>query len=431
MRRTVAFLIATAAALSTAALSITPLRARADCIDSSPSGGVVVRACTAPGQRWVEVRADLAASDVGVRVGRPDERGRTASAWAGAVPGAVAIVSAGPFRFPDYAPIGLTIGAGVAWSDGRDDAALGVLALDAVGGALIAEPRALVPAEPWMDSALSGVPVVRDGVAIAGCAARACERAPRTAIGLSADGRTLILVVAAGWSADAAGVSDPELGALALAAGADDALRTADGATSALWGRPGGVELASSDGAERAGAAFLAVVDRATGVTSRLRGVVEEVGTGAALPAAILRIETTDGALAWEGSTMTTGAYWERTLPVREYIVRASVAGHRTGCKYCPAISGMDTWCSVFLELGSGAETCTAPARGVDAGLWPLGTVAEDGGVDGGGARAAVTSGCSVGACAQGTSRADVAWLAAAFVVVAMRWRRGARRARG
>lgn len=427
MRRTVALLIATAAALSTA-----PLLAHADCVDSSPSGGVVVRACAAPGQRWVEVRADLAASDVGVRVARPDERGRTASAWASAVPGAVAIVSAGPFRFPDYAPIGLTIGAGVAWSDGRDDAALGVLALDAVGGGLIAEQRALVPAEPWMDSALSGVPVLRDGVAVAGCAERACERAPRTAIGLTEDGRTLVLVIAAGWSADAEGVSDPELGALALVAGADDALRTADGATSALWGRPGGVLLASSDGAERAGAAFLAVVDRATGTTSRLRGVVEEVGTGTVLPAATLRIETTDGAIAWEGGTMTTGAYWERTLPVREYIVRASLAGHRTGCKYCPAIAGMDTWCSVFLERGTGAETCTAPARGVDAGPWPLGTVAEDGGVDGGTARAAVSSGCSVSAHAQRTNRAAVAWLGAALVL-AMRERRAsrARRSRG
>lgn len=428
MRRTVALLIATAAALSSA-----PHHARADCIDSSPSGGVVVRACTAPGQRWVEVRADLAASDVGVRVARPDERGRTASAWAGAVPGAVAVVSAGPFRFPDYAPIGLTVGAGVAWSDGRDDAALGVLALDAVGGALIAEPRALVPAEPWMDSALSGVPVVRDGVAVAGCVERACKRAPRTAVGLDADGRTLILVVAAGWTADAEGVSDPELGALALAAGADDALRTADGATSALWGRPGGVELASSDGAERAGAAFLAVVDRATGTTSRLRGVVEEVGTGTVLPAATLRVETTDGVLAWEGRTMTTGAYWERTLPVREYIVRASLAGYRTGCKYCPAISGMDTWCSVFLEPGSGAETCPAPARGVDAGPWPLGTVASDGGVDGGSRRASVSSGCNVSAHVQGGTCPPLAWLAAAIFVVATRGRRGshARLARG
>jgi hypothetical protein len=373
-------------------------RAAAQCAESTPSAGVVLLACRVPGRAYTVVRADLAAADVAVRVSTPAERGLTPDAFAGALAGPVVVVPGGPFSFPGLAPVGLTVGEGTAWSDGRDDGVLGVLALDARGAGLVADARALVPAEGWMHSVVSGVPVLVDGVPVAQCTGRGCERAPRTGAGLSADGRTLVIVAARGWAEDVPGVTDAELGELMREAGAARALRLADGATSALWARGGVGAVPSSDGAPRPVAALLAVVDRASGATSRIRGVVKDVATDAVLPAARVRITTTDGAVVWEGGTLTSGAYWERTLPVREYLVQAELGGYRTGCKHCATAAGADTWCSLFLERGAGAERCVVPERRVEAGPWPLAPAPPAAPADAGLALPprAAASGCSV-----------------------------------
>jgi hypothetical protein len=351
---------------------LTASRAAAQCIDGAPSAGIELRCCRGEGRETTVVRADLAAADVGVRVSMPTERGLTPEAFAAAHPGVVVAVQGGPFAFPALTPLGLTIGEGTAWSDGRDDGVLGVLALDARGAGLVADARAVVPAEPWMHSAVSGVPVLVDGVPVTQCVGRACERAPRTAVGLSSDGRTLVIVAVRGWADGIPGVTDAELGELAREAGASRALRIGDGATSVLWVRSGPCAIPSSDGAARPVAALLALVDRGSGATSRIRGVVRDAASDAALPSARVRIATTDGVAVWEGGTLTDGAYWERTLPVREYLVQAELSGYRTGCKYCPTVAGADAWCSLFLERGTGAERCVVPDRRVEAGPWPL-----------------------------------------------------------
>jgi hypothetical protein len=387
--------------------------ARAECAESSPSTGVVVRVCDEGGRRWIEARADLAAADVAVRVTRPGERGARVDAFAASVPGAVLAVQAGAFTFPSFDPAGLTVGEGEAWPGTHDDGRLGVLALDDRGAAILVPPEQVVPEESWMHAVVSGRAVLRAGTPAASCAGAGCDASPRTGIGLDEGERTLVIVVAAGHAADAAGVTEPELGAMLRDAGATDGIATGDGATSVLWSRADGPSIGSSDGASRPTAAFLALVDRATGVTARIRGVVQRaMAPEDVLPAASVRVETTDGRLVALGGTLTTGAYFEHTLPAREYVVRATLAGYRTGCKYCPTTAGGEVWCSVFLAEGDGAETCEPPPVGVTAGPWPVvdaGPELFDGGVRGdGGGRLGVDGGCSAG----GAGRAGAGALA-------------------
>ncbi len=389
-------------ALAAVAALASPAGVRAECVETTLSIGVVQRDCTEDGLHFVEVRADLVAADVGVRVSRPGERGQTVVTWSESVPGAVVSVQGGPFAFPSYSPFGLTVGEGEPWSDAEDDARLGVLAFDERGAAVVAAAEQVVPPEGWMRDAVSGVPVLRDGTVLSPCVGDGCEAGPRTALGLGDGGRTLVIVAVEGWTAGSAGVTDPELGELARAAGADDALRTGDGATSLMWTRGGALAVPSSDGSPRATSAFLAVVDRASGIEARIRGVVKQaLDPMDMLPDARVRIETTDGRLVVESGTMTSGAYFEHTVPAREYFVKASHAGYRTGCKYCPVSGGGELWCSLFLGEGEGEEPCDAPDWGVDAGPWPIGA-ADAGAPDAapgpdGGRLAGVGSGCSAG----------------------------------
>lgn len=379
--------------------------ARAQCSTELPVPGLEVRVCADGGLRYHVLRVDLSAGDLALRVSAPSERGQLLEGWAGAVPGAVAALPAGDFRFPSLTPLGLTVGEGQDWGV-PDDGLRAVLAFDERALGVFAPAPQLVPYEPWMVSALSGVPVLRAGVPVEGCTGAGCERRSRSGVGLDRDARFLVAVVAEGDRASSVGVTDPELGALLAEAGAFDGLRSAQGAVSELW-VGGAVVSPSSDGASRPGAAFLAVVDRASGRTTRLRGVVGVEGRAEEfLPDATVRVETLDGRVVAEGTPVTEGGYWEFTVPVREYIVRASHAGYRSGCKVCAGVAGEDVWCSLFLAPGEGSEECAPPPRVLDVGPWPeappaTGTpdagAAMDGG--GGGGCAASTGGRGSGWC--------------------------------
>lgn len=420
---------ACASAACAAILALAPATARATCeADAVLATGVTVRRCTEDGRRWSVVRADLAASDVGVRVARSAERGQTASAWMASVPGAIAVVQGGPFRFPGWDPEGLTIGEGEPWPASADDGRLAVLALDESGAGLFVPAPSAVTTQAWMRSAISGVEVLRAGTPVRDCVGAGCERAPRTAMGLSEDGRTLVIVVVEGWTAASEGVSDPELGAMALEAGAHDALRAGEGATSALTTTGGAGEIAPSEGALRPAGPFFAIVDRGSGATGDLVGVVERRSDTMPLPAATLRVETTDGRLVAMGGTLTTNAFFRFSVPERTYIVRASLAGYREDCRVCFVPRGRDTWCSLFLEPGSGAAECSAPPRGVDAGVFPLadaGAPALDAGRADAGSMRPIDGGCVV---APGSSsRALAPWALAGLVAVAATVRRRSR----
>lgn len=365
----------------------------AQCVDVS-SGSIASERCEAGDVRHWIVRADLAAGDVGLRVTRSMERGELADAWAATVPGARAVVQAGGFVFPAFEPVGLTVGEGEAWPDSTDDGSRSVLAFDERNVGIVVPREQIVPFEDWMVHVLSGEAVLRAGVPVA-CADLGCERTSRTGIGLSEDGRVLVIVVAEGDREGSVGVTLDELGMLLRDAGAHDAIASGEGATSALWA-DGEVASPSSDGALRPAAAYLALVDRATGESTKIQGVVGIEGTpDEHLPDSMLVVERTDGRRVASGSPVTDGAYWEFTVPLGEYIVRASHPGYRRGCKLCAAPIGEEVWCSIFLSEGEGEETCEAPPRELDVGPWPTREVVADAGVDAG-------SGGGGGGCAAG-----------------------------
>lgn len=368
---------------------------RAQCTDRDLSVGVSVRVCDTSGVTHAVASVDLAAGDVALRGSRSSERGRTARSWGQTVEGAVLVVQAGPFAFPSFTPTGLTVGAGEHWSDTADDRAHAVLGFDARGvGVFLPAPLA-VPAEPWQDTVVSGVSIVRDGVVMTPCEREGCEPMPRTGLGLTADGRRLVIAVAER-------ATDPELGALLADAGVLDGLRSGSGATSTLWGGADEFLVPSSDGNAREAAAHLAVVDRSSGAEFRLRGVVAEAGDpDTTLRDATLTVETLGGAVVAMGMPVTDGAYWEFSLPVREYVVRASRSGYRTGCKICVGVPAEDVWCSLFLEPGSGVETCAPPPRTLDVGPYPEAPEVPDG-ADAGVTRPPIDDGCATAGQAPG-----------------------------
>ncbi|AKF07634.1 hypothetical protein DB32_004783 [Sandaracinus amylolyticus] len=411
------------------AVTLAASSARAECeAEATLSTGVTVQRCTEDGRRWSVAHADLAASDVGVRVARSGERGQTASAWRASVPGAVLAVQGGAFRFPGWDPEGLTIAEGEPWPGTADDGTRAVLALDAQGAGLVVPAVQTVPVEAWMRSAVSGVEVVRAGAPITACEGDGCERRPRTAVGISSDGRTLVIVVVEGWTATSEGVTDPELGALASEAGAHDAIRIGEGATSALTTAGAVAEIPSSDGALRAAGPFLGIVDRADGATGLLRSVME-LPDHTRLPGGTYRVESTDGRLV-AMPRPNSSAYWQLDIAARTYIVHASLAGYRDECKVCTVPPGYEEWCSFQMTPGSGTAECAAPPRGIDAGVFPIVDAGEPdaGGVDAGeGSRTSIGGGCG---CVVNGARTD--WRAAAILAMlaaVVVWMRRGRRA--
>lgn len=398
----------------------------------APLVGVTLERCVeAETEHW-QVTIELSTADLGLAVSRPSERARTVERWVAETPGAVLAVQAGDFEFPSYAPGGLTVGEGEVWSDTSDDGEHAILAFDSRGVGVFVPSRQVVPAEPWMDDVVSGVAVLRDGVPVE-CVGAGCDRRSRTGLGLDATGRRLIAVVALGDRPTRVGVNDAELGALLRDAGAHHGLRSGQGAWSVLWA---GSELAvpSSDGQSRPTAAFLGIVDRGGGLETRLRGIVGVEGMPErVLTAARIRVESLDGRLIAEGGTLTDGAYWEYTLPVREYVVRASLAGYRTGCKLCVGAPSSDVWCSVFLTPGEGSQACSPPPRTLEVGPWPEAMdagLSADASVDAGRGGGSV-SGCAVGAEGHGSWLALVGWIGIVWMgIVGMSGVGGMRRRR-
>jgi hypothetical protein len=190
------------------------------------------------------------------------ERGLTVSEFA-AQRRAVVAVNADYFDAA-LQPIGLAMGDGAIWA--RADERVRRQEVVGVGGRRVeifprAEP--LREPQPWMTGAVSGWPAI-----VAACAPVAAlpgsdffTRAPhpRTAVGLSQDGRRLILLVADGRREGVPGLTLPELAELMAWYGACTAVNLDGGGSSALWlgdrivNRP-------SDGVERRVANHLGVV---------------------------------------------------------------------------------------------------------------------------------------------------------------------------
>jgi exopolysaccharide biosynthesis protein len=211
------------------------------------------------------VRIDLAEPSLAVVATTAAQRGLTVSEFARARNAIVAIN--GDYFDAAMDPVGLAMGDGEVWARANES----VRRQEVVGvgaGRLRIFPRAQPLREPkrWMSGAVAGWPMIVEDcapvAALPGSAHFTLAPHPRTAVGLSQDGRSALFVVADGRREGVPGLTLPELAALMVDVGACTALNLDGGGSSALWlvdrivNRP-------SDGVERKVANHLAVIDTA------------------------------------------------------------------------------------------------------------------------------------------------------------------------
>lgn len=209
-------------------------------------------------------RIDLTNREIRV-VGTPESsRGTTVGEFAKSVRALVAIN--GDYFDAKLQPIGLAIGPCGQWEGTRDTKREGVAAFG-TGRALIQRQSLVMdPPDEWIEAAVSGWPMI-----ISSCEAYSAARLPgsdaftrsphpRTAVGLSANGKRLFLVVADGRRENVPGLTLAQLARfMRETLGVCTAINLDGGGSSAMW-VDGRVVNAPSDGAERRVSNHLAVV---------------------------------------------------------------------------------------------------------------------------------------------------------------------------
>jgi hypothetical protein len=217
---------------------------------------------------------DLCDPSIELRATAPGEGGRTPATWARLV-GAAAAINGDYFDVAGgVAPTGPARGAGRAWPEGRREHHDAVFVagpggraavLDTTTGgapALWADASRAVPAA-WTELVAVRERVLMHGVVRESAAiAHDGDRHPRTALGLTADGHTLIMVVVEGRAEDASGATVRELGEILAALGAWEGMKLDGGGSSAMFIARAGTVNRPSDGAARAVATHLGVVVR-------------------------------------------------------------------------------------------------------------------------------------------------------------------------
>jgi hypothetical protein len=212
------------------------------------------------------VVADLRIDGVAVITTPYDARWQTVGAF-GRNEGAAVAVNGGFWgRFARAE--GVTAGGGRVWPSVEDDEEHGFFAVGRDGRAWISPPEELVlveeiPARRLLH-AVSGRPMLvreaavdRSGLDALDYAGR---RHPRTAVGVSRDGLTVILVVVDGRQEGSRGATLYELAELMVELGAHRAINLDGGGSSAMWiAREGGVVNVPSGGRWEAGLGLGAV----------------------------------------------------------------------------------------------------------------------------------------------------------------------------
>lgn len=181
------------------------------------------------------LRIDLSSRDLGLVATADPDRGQTVRAYA-AQQGAIAAINGDAFTASGFVPVGLAIGmigqVPTSWPGTIDDTTSAVFHFARVGERTSAaiEPAASVDSlatlGPATQGAISGRPMlVRAGVA---ATQLATDVTPRTALGITQDGNTLLMVVADG------GIDLNSLAAFLRDRGAYDGVALDGGASSTL-----------------------------------------------------------------------------------------------------------------------------------------------------------------------------------------------------
>lgn len=166
-----------------------------------------------------------------------------------------------------FVPLGLAAGGGKAWADTKDNNRSGFVAIGLDNKVTMSHGEEIKTHEPWMYSIVSGFPMmVRDGK-LGDLTCKCAEsfynaRHPRTAFGLSQDGKTGFLVVVDGRSETSKGMTIKELADLMLSLGAHQAINFDGGGSSAMFvAKKGGIVNKPTDGKERVVANHIGVCD--------------------------------------------------------------------------------------------------------------------------------------------------------------------------
>ncbi|HVV87809.1 MAG TPA: phosphodiester glycosidase family protein [Kofleriaceae bacterium] len=204
------------------------------------------------------LKVDLCAPGVSIRTTASGERQRTVSSF-GALVGAQAAVNGDFFSFNDYSTNGPAMDGGAAWGGGDGN----YVAPIQFGANKVAIPphESTAGVESWAREVVSGHPSLlvggarRDNNGDSLCT----TRNPRTALGFSADRRTLFVAVIDGRATGRIGMTCDEMVALFTELGAADAVNLDGGGSSTMWLQGTGVVNNPSDGSQRVVGNHLAI----------------------------------------------------------------------------------------------------------------------------------------------------------------------------
>lgn len=212
-------------------------------------------------------RINLCYPGVKMRATTYAERGQKTSNWAPSV-GVAAAVNGGFFKFGSYAP-----DQGVAWGNGAEwpnSADTGVRGWMAFGDRQIDHNHAWQVGEPpgWTWEAVNGDATLVDGGVAVNCGG--CGTAsprPRTAVGYTADRRTVYFVTVDGDNTGSAGMLIDQFAQLVATFGVERAMNVDGGGSTTHWATGVGLTNVPSNGAERTVSNHLGVYASGGGLT--------------------------------------------------------------------------------------------------------------------------------------------------------------------
>ena len=209
-------------------------------------------------------RVDLTNPKVAVVATRPSDRGLRVSDFAKKNKALIAIN--GDYFDPHMQPIGLALSPCGVWEGTKDTGREGVIAIGSGRAEIYPQSEVLDAPHDWMTSAVSGWPMLVKNcnplspAELPGSDGFTRSPHPRTAVGLSEDGKTMYFVVADGRREGARGLTLARLGTfLHDELGVCQAINLDGGGSSAMWVGDHIVNK-PSDGSERPVADHLAIV---------------------------------------------------------------------------------------------------------------------------------------------------------------------------
>ncbi len=180
---------------------------------------------------------NLRAPGVVVEVTPQAQRWMTPSQY-GKASGAVAAINGGFWSVFDQRAEGLVMHGGTRWPRARDDEFYGFFGIDKKGRGIVSKPSVVVRNVGHLREAISGRQLILEGGRVtreARCADGCRYRQPRTAVGVSADGQTVYLVVVDGRRTHSRGINLANLARLLAGLGAHRAINLDGGGSAAMY----------------------------------------------------------------------------------------------------------------------------------------------------------------------------------------------------